>query len=59
MCHTSLGSNGETIETRYRCHVGRRHLGNFSVVAMQSLGLPEVLTNDRHFAQEGFTVLFP
>jgi len=30
-----------------------------SMVAMQELGITEVLTNDRHFTQEGFTVLFP
>ena len=30
-----------------------------SMVAMRSLGLTEVLSNDRHFGQEGFTVLFP
>jgi uncharacterized protein len=30
-----------------------------SMVAMRSLGLTEVLSNDRHFEQEGFTVLFP
>jgi predicted nucleic acid-binding protein len=30
-----------------------------SMVAMQSLGLTEVLSNDHHFGQEGFTVLFP
>jgi len=30
-----------------------------SMVAMKSLGLLEVLTNDHHFEQEGFTVLFP
>jgi predicted nucleic acid-binding protein len=29
-----------------------------SMTAMKSLGVTEVLTNDRHFAQEGFTVLF-
>ncbi len=30
-----------------------------SIAAMNSLALQEVLTNDHHFAQEGFTVLFP
>ena len=30
-----------------------------SMLAMRSLGLTEVLTNDRHFTQEGFTILFP
>lgn len=30
-----------------------------SMVAMRATGLAEVLTNDRHFAQEGFTILFP
>lgn len=29
-----------------------------SMQAMRRLGLSEVLTQDRHFAQEGFTVLF-
>ena len=29
------------------------------MVAMRNLGLTEVLTNDRHFTQEGFTILFP
>ena len=30
-----------------------------SMVAMKPLGLSEVLTNDHHFTQEGFTILFP
>lgn len=30
-----------------------------SMQTMQSLGLQEVLSHDRHFAQEGFTILFP
>jgi predicted nucleic acid-binding protein len=30
-----------------------------SMLAMRALGLTEVLTNDRHFTQEGFTILFP
>jgi predicted nucleic acid-binding protein len=30
-----------------------------SMFAMQSLGLTEVLTNDHHFTQEGFTIVFP
>jgi predicted nucleic acid-binding protein len=30
-----------------------------SMVAMRSLGIAEVLSNDRHFTQEGFAVLFP
>jgi uncharacterized protein len=30
-----------------------------SMVAMKSLELSEVLSNDRHFGQEGFAVLFP
>lgn len=30
-----------------------------SMSAMKSLALQDVLTNDHHFAQEGFTVLFP
>jgi predicted nucleic acid-binding protein len=30
-----------------------------SMGAMQSLGLTEVLSNDHHFGQEGFTVIFP
>ena len=30
-----------------------------SMVALRALALTEVLTNDRHFSQEGFTVLFP
>src|SRR3954447_3230022 len=30
-----------------------------SMVAMKSLVLSEVLSNDHHFAQEGFRVLFP
>lgn len=30
-----------------------------SMVALRALGISEVLTNDRHFAQEGFTILFP
>jgi predicted nucleic acid-binding protein len=30
-----------------------------SMLAMKSLALTEALTNDRHFTQEGFTILFP
>jgi uncharacterized protein len=30
-----------------------------SIVALQALGVSEVLTNDHHFIQEGFTILFP
>ncbi|MHB1424326.1 MAG: type II toxin-antitoxin system VapC family toxin [Gemmataceae bacterium] len=30
-----------------------------SMVALRTLGVSEVLTNDRHFSQEGFTILFP
>ncbi len=30
-----------------------------SMLALRALGLTEVLTNDHHFTQEGFTVLFP
>jgi predicted nucleic acid-binding protein len=30
-----------------------------SMLAMRGLGLTEVLTNDHHFTQEGFTILFP
>ena len=30
-----------------------------SMLAMKGLRLIEVLTNDRHFTQEGFTILFP
>jgi predicted nucleic acid-binding protein len=30
-----------------------------SMNAMRSLGISEVLTNDHHFTQEGFTILFP
>jgi predicted nucleic acid-binding protein len=30
-----------------------------SMLALRSLGLTEVLTNDHHFTQEGFTILFP
>ena len=30
-----------------------------SMVALRALGISEVLTNDRHFSQEGFTILFP
>jgi predicted nucleic acid-binding protein len=30
-----------------------------SMVAMRALGVTEVLTNDHHFTQEGFTILFP
>ena len=30
-----------------------------SMLAMRSLGMTEVLTNDHHFTQEGFTILFP
>jgi predicted nucleic acid-binding protein len=30
-----------------------------SMLAMRSRGLTEVLTNDHHFTQEGFAILFP
>lgn len=30
-----------------------------SMQAMRRGGLTEILTNDRHFTQEGFTILFP
>ncbi len=30
-----------------------------SMQTMQSLGIGEVLSHDRHFVQEGFTILFP
>ncbi len=30
-----------------------------SMLAMRSLGIQDALTNDRHFTQEGFTILFP
>lgn len=30
-----------------------------SMVALWALGISEVLTNDHHFTQEGFTILFP
>jgi len=30
-----------------------------SMVALQTLGVTEVLTNDHHFTQEGFTISFP
>jgi predicted nucleic acid-binding protein len=30
-----------------------------SMVAMRALGISEVLTNDHHFTQEGFTIMFP
>jgi predicted nucleic acid-binding protein len=30
-----------------------------SMIALRAPGLTEVLTNDHHFTQEGFTVLFP
>jgi predicted nucleic acid-binding protein len=30
-----------------------------SMVALRALGVSEVLTNDHHFTQEGFTILFP
>jgi predicted nucleic acid-binding protein len=30
-----------------------------SMLVMRDLGLTEVLTNDHHFTQEGFTILFP
>ncbi len=30
-----------------------------SMIALRTLGLSEVLTNDHHFTQEGFTILFP
>lgn len=30
-----------------------------SMAAMHALGTSDVLTNDHHFTQEGFTILFP
>ncbi len=30
-----------------------------SMTALRALGISEVLTNDHHFTQEGFTILFP
>jgi predicted nucleic acid-binding protein len=30
-----------------------------SMVALRARGISEVLTNDHHFTQEGFTILFP
>ena len=30
-----------------------------SMIALHALGISEVLSNDHHFTQEGFTVLFP
>jgi predicted nucleic acid-binding protein len=30
-----------------------------SMIALRALGISEVLTNDHHFTQEGFTILFP
>jgi predicted nucleic acid-binding protein len=30
-----------------------------SMIALHALGIREVLTNDHHFTQEGFTILFP
>jgi uncharacterized protein len=30
-----------------------------SMLALRALGMTEVLTNDHHFTQEGFTILFP
>lgn len=30
-----------------------------SMVALRALGISEVLTNDHHFRQEGFAILFP
>jgi len=30
-----------------------------SMVALRALGVTEVLSNDHHFTQEGFTILFP
>jgi predicted nucleic acid-binding protein len=30
-----------------------------SMLALSRLGVSEVLTNDHHFTQEGFTILFP
>ncbi|MFL5245173.1 MAG: type II toxin-antitoxin system VapC family toxin [Gemmataceae bacterium] len=30
-----------------------------SMIALRALAISEVLTNDHHFTQEGFTILFP
>jgi len=29
------------------------------MLALRALGITEVLTNDHHFSQEGFVILFP
>jgi hypothetical protein len=29
------------------------------MLALRALGMTEVLTNDHHFTQEGFSILFP
>jgi hypothetical protein len=31
----------------------------WSMLAMRTLAISEVLSNDHHFTQEGFTILFP
>lgn len=31
----------------------------YSMIVMQRMGIFEVLTHDKHFTQEGFTILFP
>ncbi len=31
----------------------------YSMIVMQRMEIMEVLTHDKHFAQEGFTILFP
>ncbi|MEX2139363.1 MAG: PIN domain-containing protein [Pirellulales bacterium] len=30
-----------------------------SMIALRALGIADVLTNDHHFTQEGFTIVFP
>ena len=31
----------------------------YSMIVMQRMGIVEVLTHDKHFTQEGFSILFP
>jgi predicted nucleic acid-binding protein len=42
-----------------RLDKGYSHTDCRSMLAMRGLGIAEVLTNDRHFSQEGFAILFP
>jgi predicted nucleic acid-binding protein len=51
--HTALALYESRLDKEYSLTDGR------SMAAMRQLGLTDVLPNDRHFTQEGFTAVFP